>query len=100
MLEYPQSGERFRGRDTWVAINEEYPAAGRWHFTVDRIVAGEQGVVSDVSARSVSFFELRDGRIRRRVEYWPDPFEAPAWRARLVQRLGAVGGIGAIDREG
>src|SRR5947208_156475 len=32
VLDYPQSGERFRGREHWVAINANYPAHGRWHF--------------------------------------------------------------------
>lgn len=95
-LEYPQSGEHFRGRESFIAINEEYPAAGRWRFTVHRIIADHRGVASDVtvtdgavSARSVSFFELRDGRIWRHVEYWPDRFEAPEWRTRLTWRFGA-----------
>lgn len=29
VLEWPQSGERIRGRDNFVAINKNYPAAGR-----------------------------------------------------------------------
>ena len=29
---------------------------------------------------------MRDGRIVRQVEYWPDPMEAAPWRARWVER--------------
>ena len=37
VLDWPQSNERMRGRDNFAAMNEEYPASGRWEFTVNRI---------------------------------------------------------------
>ena len=94
VLEYPQSGERIRGRENYAAMNEEYPAHGRWTFTVNKLVAGDEEVVSDVlvsdgvqNARAISFFEIRDGRIVRIVEYWPDPFPARADRKHLVETI-------------
>lgn len=93
VLRWPQSGERIRGAVNFFAINSAYPAAGRWTFTVERLVVeGEQAVsdvvVSDgvVTARAITFTRVRDGRIARQVEYWPEPFEAPAWRAAWVER--------------
>lgn len=93
LLHWPQSGERIRGAANFVAINANYPAAGRWHFTIERLlVEGEQTVtdvvVSDgaVTARAITFTTVRNGRIAEQVEYWPDPFEAPAWRAAWVER--------------
>lgn len=90
MLHYPQSGERFRGRESVVAMNEAYPAAGRWRFTVHAVVADADSAVSDVSVtdgarddRVVSFFSVRDGRIAAMTEYWPEPFAIPAWRAEM-----------------
>ena len=59
ILEWPQSGEHIRGRENFVAINENYPAHGRWEFTVHRIVAEGDEVVSDV--------EVTDGKIRGRA---------------------------------
>lgn len=92
VLEWPQSGERIRGRANFAALNQHYPAAGRWQFTVNRIVAEGNEVVSDVSVtdgamtgRAITFSTVRDGKIIRQVEYWPDPFEAPAWRAGWVE---------------
>jgi hypothetical protein len=35
--------------------------------------------------RAVSFFEVADGLVRRIVEYWPEPYDAPANRAHLVE---------------
>jgi len=93
VLEWPQSGERIRGRGNFVAINEQYPAAGRWRFTLHRLVADSSGVATDatvtdgaVSGRAITFSEVRDGRIVRQTEYWPDPFEPAPWRARWVEQ--------------
>lgn len=92
VLEWPQSGERIRGRENFAAVNELYPAAGSWQFTVKRVVSGEQDVVTEVAvtdgqvrATVITFSEMRDGRIFRQVEYWPDPFDAPQWRAPWVE---------------
>lgn len=92
VLNWPQSGECIRGRDNFIEINERYPAAGRWQFTVHRLVADSAIVVTDVtvtdgvqSGRAITFSEVRDGRIARQTEYWPDPFPAPAWRERWVE---------------
>lgn len=93
LLEWPQSGERVRGRDNFIAVNEQYPAAGRWRFAVHRLVAQGDQVVSDVevtdgaiAGRAVTFSTVRGGQIAHQVEYWPDPFEPAAWRAAWVER--------------
>ena len=44
VLEWPQSGERVRGRDNFIAINQNYPAAGPWRFTIQHLMADESGV--------------------------------------------------------
>jgi ketosteroid isomerase-like protein len=93
LLEWPQSGERIRGRANFVAINENYPAHGRWEFTIHLIIAEGDKVVSDVGvtdgvipARVITFSKIRDGRILHQVEFWPDAFEPQAWRAEWVER--------------
>ncbi len=93
VLEWPQSGECIRGRGNFVAINEQYPVAGRWRFTLLRLVADSGGVVTDVtvtdgtvSGRAITFSQVRDGRIVRQTEYWPDPFEPAPWRAQWVEQ--------------
>ncbi len=48
VLDWPQSGERIRGRENFVAVNANYPAAGPWRVTVERLVADENGVASEV----------------------------------------------------
>ena len=93
VLDWPQSGERIRGRANFVAINVNYPAAGRWRVTLDRLVAEGDEVASQVTvtdgvllARAITFTTVRDGRLWRQTEYWPDPFAAPAWRAQWTER--------------
>ncbi len=93
VLEWPQSGEVVRGRENFIAINANYPAAGRWQFTIHRLVADEGGVVSDVGvtdgaaiARAITFSTLRDGKIIHQTEFWPDPTAPHDWRAQWVER--------------
>lgn len=98
VLDWPQSGERLRGRDAFVAVNAHYPSEGPWRFTVNRLIADARCVASDVSvtdgavrARVVGFHEIRDGAIWRATELWPDPFPAPEWRAAWVERFDPEG---------
>ena len=92
VLEWPQSGERIRGRDNFIAINKHYP--GQWRITIQRLVACGDEVVTEITAtygdqvaRAVSFFQLQDGKIIRVREFWPDPFDAPPWRYQWVERM-------------
>jgi len=94
VLEYPQSKEQIRGRGNFAAMNQEYPAHGRWKFTINRIIGDESEAVSDVSvtdgvqhARVISFFTISNGQIKKMVEFWPDPFPAPENRKHLVERV-------------
>ena len=94
ILEWPQSGERIRGRTNFVAINEHYPAHGRWEITIHRIIGEGDEVVSDVGVtdgaiigRAITFSTIRDGKILHQTEFWPDPYEPAAWRAGWVEKI-------------
>ena len=89
--EWPQSGERIRGRDNAMAINQNYP--GFPTSTVRRVLAAGDLVTSEVVLdyggqiyQGVSVFEFRDGRIVMETDYFAQPFQAPSWRARWVER--------------
>lgn len=91
VLEWPQSGELIRGAANFAQMNAEYPAVGPWCFDIERIVASDDEVVSDVRVtdgetvgRAISFFTIENGKISRIIEFWPDSFEAPTHRAHLV----------------
>jgi ketosteroid isomerase-like protein len=94
IAEWPQSNERIRGRDNFAAINEQYPAHGRWNFVVNTIVGNEREAVSDVSftdgvqsARVISFTTIKDGKINKQVEFWPENYQAPENRKHLVEPI-------------
>ena len=94
VLDWPQSGERIRGRANFVAVNANYPAPGRWRITLDRLVAEGDQAASQVTvtdgamvATAITFSTVRDGRIWRQVEYWPDPFAPQPWRRQWVEQI-------------
>jgi len=94
VVEWPQSRERIRGRDNFARMNAEYPASGRWRFDVLRLFGNATEVASDVGvtdgvlqARALSFFTVEAGRVCRIVEFWPEPYPAPANRAHLVEAM-------------
>lgn len=93
VIDWPQSRERLHGRENFTAFNVTYPAAGRWRFTLDRIVADGNEVVTDVVVtdgkvvvRALSFVTVANGMIARITEYWPEDYPAPDWRGALVER--------------
>ena len=58
------------------------------------MVGDASTAVSDVTvtdgvqtARAISFFEVVGGQVVRIVEFWPEPYAAPANRAHLVEPL-------------
>jgi hypothetical protein len=94
VMEMPQSGERFRGRENMRAFQEAYPnpppslqlrrvlvKEGLWVVEGDIDYGG--GQVFDV----VLILELRDGKMWRDRWYFAEPFEALEWRAQWVERM-------------
>lgn len=88
-LNWPQSGERFDA-EGFVAVNSQYPTEGLWRFDVSFIlVDGSEAVsraeVSDgaVQATVISHFVIEQDRIAAMTEFWPEPYEPPAWRRDL-----------------
>jgi hypothetical protein len=92
VLEYPQSGERIRGRQNIQASRVAQPNAKR--FTVRRIVgAGNLWVTEFILAYdgrpsySVSVMEFLDGKVARETQYFADAFEPGPSRAQWVERM-------------
>jgi hypothetical protein len=93
VLEYPQSGERIRGRRNIQASRVAQPNLKR--FSVRRIVGtGDLWVTEFIitydgqPSYSVSIMEFLDGRVTRETQYFGDPFEPGPSRAHLVERMG------------
>lgn len=89
--EWPQSGERIRGKANIMAINQNYPGFPK--ATLRRSVAGDRIVVSEADLdyggklyHAVSIFEIEGDKVIRETDYFAEPFEAPEWRAQWVER--------------
>ena len=89
VLDYPQSGERFRGRANIQAQRGGHPADR--HFTTQRISGQGNLWISECvitydgnPTHSVSIMEFDDGRVVHETQYFADPFPAAPWRAHLT----------------
>jgi hypothetical protein len=92
VLEYPQSGERIRGRRNIQSSRAAQP--NRKRFTVRRIVgAGELWITEYVLAYdgrpsyAVSIMEFLDGKVARETQYFADPFLPGPSRAQWVETI-------------
>lgn len=95
VLDYPQSGERIRGRPNIQESRTVQPNAKR--FTVRRILGSGDLWVSEfvltydgVPSYVVSIMEFRDGRVAHETQYFADRFEPGPSRAHLVERMGDI----------
>jgi hypothetical protein len=94
VLDYPQSGERTRGRSNIQKQRSIQPNKKR--FSVRRIIgSGDLWVTEfilkydDKPSYTVSIMEFTGVKVARETQYFADPFAAPAWRAQLVERMDA-----------
>jgi SnoaL-like domain len=95
VLDYPQSGERIRGRHN---IQESrYVQPNKKRFTVRRIVGtGDLWVTEftltydDVPSYTVSIMEFRDGLVAHETQYFADRFDPGPSRAHLVERIDEI----------
>jgi len=92
VLEYPQSGERTRGRSNIQSQRVSQPSNKR--FSVRRIIgSGELWVTEFIltydgkPSYTVSIMEFRGDKVARETQYFADPFLAPAFRAQWVERM-------------
>jgi hypothetical protein len=92
VLEYPQSGERIRGRRNIQITRSKQPNAKR--FTIRRIIGGGDLWVTEFilsydgkPSYTVSVMEFEGDKVARETQYFADPFEAAAWRSQWVERM-------------
>jgi hypothetical protein len=92
VLEYPQSGERTRGRRNIQGQRAGQPNKKR--FSIRRIIGGGDLWVTELiltydgkPSHTVSIMEFRGDKVWRETQYFADPFVAPASRAQWVERM-------------
>jgi len=92
VLDYPQSGERIRGRrniqeSRWVQPNKK-------RFTVRRIIGSGELWVTEfvltydgIPSYAVSIMELREGLVVNETQYFADRFQPAPSRAHIVEAM-------------
>ncbi len=92
VLEYPQSGERIRGRENIRASRFAQPNQKR--FTVRRIIGAADLWITELiltydgqPSYVVSIMEFKDGKVARETQYFSDAFEPGPSRAQWVEPM-------------
>jgi hypothetical protein len=92
VLEYPQSGERIRGRRNIQITRSIQPNKKR--FAVQRIVGGGDLWITEFilsydgkPSYTVSIMEFSGEQVVRETQYFADPFEASPARAQYVEGI-------------
>ena len=92
VLDYPQSGERIRGRERIQLSRAAQPNKKR--FTVRRILGTSDLWVSEFviaydgqPSYTVSIMEFEDGKVAHETQYFCDPFAPGPSRAQWVERM-------------
>ena len=93
VVDYPPSREHIVSRRNIQDLRGHHPSkpAG---FTIRRITGNgdlwitEYVIIYDGRpVPTVSIMEFRDGKVIHETQYFTEPFEPPAWRARRVERM-------------
>jgi hypothetical protein len=96
LLEYPQSGERIRGRRHIQESRSLQPNKKR--FAVRRVLGGGDLWITEFvltydgnPSYVVSILEFRDGLVVKETQYFAEPFDPGLSRAHLVERRDNIG---------
>jgi hypothetical protein len=92
VVEWPQGGERVRGKANIIAFRSRYPA--RQRFEVHRITGCHDLWVNEYTIHyddrpvmAVGIMQFGDDKVVRERIYFGEPWEPPAWRAHWVERF-------------
>jgi hypothetical protein len=90
--QWPQSGERIRGRTRIAEVEAHFVGlrlgVGRRLACGDTLVVEWTADYGDGRLyRNVTIADLSDGKAVRVTDYWGEPFTPPAWREALAEGL-------------
>jgi hypothetical protein len=93
VLDYPQSGERIRGRRNIQESRFVQPSNKR--FAVRRMIGSGDLWITEfelsydgIPSYAVSIMEFHEGRVANETQYFADRFDPAPSRAHLVERTG------------
>jgi hypothetical protein len=92
IVEFPQSGERIRGRHNIYELRAHYP--GKVAFKILRTRGEGKLWITELiisydrrPVYVVSVIEFREGKVAHQTYYFGDPFEPLEWRSQWVERI-------------
>ena len=93
ILEWPQSGERIRGKAQIVALHEASPTSVE--FDVRRTIGCGDLWITETTIRydgssatkAVFIMEFREGKVVRETDYFGAPFDPPEYRSKWVELM-------------
>ena len=90
VVEWPQGGERLRGKEAIIGFRSTYPS--RQQFELHRVTGCHDVWVNEYTIRYddkpvmvVGIMEFRGEQVVRERIYFGDPWEPPAWRSQWVE---------------
>jgi len=94
VVEWPQSGERFVGKESCINVFANYPGGSPKVLSIRRILGEGNLWITEAEMeypdakryQTVGITEFRDGKIVHEVDYFAEPFPAPEWRMQWVDR--------------
>ena len=95
VIEWPQSGERIRGKQQIIALHEAAPFAVS--IAIRRTIGCGDLWVTETTIRydgarptnAVFIMEFREGKVVRETDYFGEPFTPPAYRSAWVELISA-----------
>ena len=93
IIEWPQSGERIRGKHNIIALHEAAPV--RIDFDIRRTIGAGDLWVTETTIRyddanpthAVFIMEFRDGKVVHETDYFGTPFDPPSYRSAWVEPI-------------
>jgi ketosteroid isomerase-like protein len=92
VVEFPQSGERIRGKHNIHELRAHYPA--KVTFKILRVRGEGKLWITELiitydgrPVYLVSVREFRESKIEHEAHYFADPFEPPEWRSQWVEKI-------------
>jgi len=94
LIEWPQSGERVRGKEACMRVFSSYPGGSPKLIGVRRVMGSGDMWMSETELEypgaqryiTASMFEFKDGRIAHEIDYFAEEMPAPEWRMEWVER--------------
>jgi SnoaL-like domain len=93
VVEFPQSGERIRGKHNIYELRKHYPTKtsykilrtrGEANFWVTELIVSYE---DECPVNGVAIMEFRNHKVAHETLYFAYQFEPPEWRSQWVERI-------------